>query len=67
MNGKKISDNDVETVLKTSTNSKELEAAWMGHKAVGKVVAQDIIALVKKRNENRKIRSERACDGAGYS
>lgn len=51
VNGKKISDNDVENVLKTSTNSKELEAAWMGHKAVGKVVAQDIIALVKKRNE----------------
>jgi peptidyl-dipeptidase A len=54
VNGKKISDNDVEGVLKTSTNSKELEAAWLGHKAVGPVVAKDIIALVKKRNEMAK-------------
>ncbi|MEI6348493.1 MAG: M2 family metallopeptidase [Bacteroidota bacterium] len=54
VNGKKISDNDVEGILKTSTNSKELEAAWLGHKAVGPVVAKDIIALVKKRNEMAK-------------
>jgi peptidyl-dipeptidase A len=54
VNGKKISDNDVENILKTSTNSKDLEAAWLGHKAVGKEVEKDIIALVKKRNEMAK-------------
>ncbi len=54
VNGKKISDNDVETILKTSTNSKELETAWKGHKSIGKVVEQDIITIVKKRNEMAK-------------
>jgi peptidyl-dipeptidase A len=54
VNGKKLSDNEVEEVLKTSTNSAELEQAWEGHKAIGPVVAQDIINLVKKRNEIAK-------------
>lgn len=51
VNGKKLSDNEVDDVLKTSTNSAELKQAWEGHKAIGPVVAQDIIKLVKKRNE----------------
>ncbi len=51
VNGKKLSDNEVEDVLKTSTNSSELQQAWEGHKAIGPVVAQDIINLVKKRNK----------------
>ncbi len=54
VNGKKLSDNEVEDVLKTSTNSAELQQAWEGHKAIGPVVAQDIINLVKKRNEIAK-------------
>ena len=54
VNGKKLSDNEVEDVLKTSTNSAELRQAWEGHKAIGPVVAEDIINLVKKRNEIAK-------------
>jgi peptidyl-dipeptidase A len=54
VNGKKLSDNEVEDILKTSTNSAELRQAWEGHKAIGPVVAQDIINLVKKRNEIAK-------------
>ena len=54
VNGKKLSDNEVETVLKTSTKSAELQQAWEGHKAIGPVVAQDIVGLVKKRNEIAK-------------
>jgi len=54
VNGKKLSDNEVEDVLKTSTNSVELQQAWEGHKAIGPVVAEDIINLVKKRNEIAK-------------
>ncbi len=54
VNGKKLSDNEVEEVLKTSTSSPELQQAWEGHKAIGPVVAQDIINLVKKRNEIAK-------------
>lgn len=52
--GKKLSDNQVEEVLKSSTNSTELKLTWEGHKAIGPVVAQDIINLVKKRNEIAK-------------
>jgi len=54
VNGKKLSDNEIEEVLKNSTNSVELQKAWEGHKAIGPVVAQDIINLVKKRNEIAK-------------
>jgi len=51
VDGKKLTDNDVEEVLKKSTNSEELRKAWEGHKAIGPVVAEDIRNLVKKRNE----------------
>ena len=54
VNGKKLTDNDVEEVLKTSTNSEELKKTWEGHKAIGTVVSSDIINLVKKRNEIAK-------------
>ncbi len=54
VNGKELTDNDIEGILKSSTNSKELETVWKGHKEIGKVVSADIIALVKKRNEMAK-------------
>lgn len=50
-NGRKISDNDVEEILTSSTNSKELEAAWKAHKAIGREVSDDIVKLVKVRNQ----------------
>jgi len=49
--GKKLTDNEVEDILKTSTDTDELKQVWEGHKAIGSLVAQDIIDLVKKRNE----------------
>lgn len=49
-NGKEISDNDVENILKSSNNSKELEKVWMAHKEIGNVVAADVIDLIKLRN-----------------
>lgn len=49
--GKQMSDNDIEDILSTSTNSKEVEEAWTEVKKLGPVVSDDIIALVKKRNE----------------
>ena len=54
VNSKKLSDNEVEDVLKTSVNSIELQQTWEGHKAIGPLVEQDIINLVKKRNEISK-------------
>jgi len=49
-----LSDNDVEDILKTSKSSKELQAAWEGHKKLGTVVSADIIELVKVRNQIAK-------------
>ena len=54
VDGKKLSDNDVEDILKKSTVSADLQKAWEGHKAIGPVVAEDIRNLVKKRNEIAK-------------
>lgn len=54
VNGKQLSDNEVEEVLKTSTDSKELQATWEAHKMIGPVVAEDVIKLVKMRNEIAK-------------
>lgn len=48
---KKFTDNDVEEILKTSTNNKELQEVWSKQKRIGQVVAEDIIKLVKLRNE----------------
>jgi peptidyl-dipeptidase A len=50
LNGKELSDNQVEEILRNSTSSKDLQAAWEGHKLIGPVVADDIIRLVKHRN-----------------
>jgi len=50
VSGKKLSDNEVEDILRNSTSSAELQAAWEGHKMIGPLVANDIINLVKHRN-----------------
>jgi peptidyl-dipeptidase A len=50
LNGKQISDNEVENILKTSTSSSDLKTAWEGSKLIGPVVADDVIKLVKHRN-----------------
>jgi peptidyl-dipeptidase A len=51
VNGKKMTDNEVEETLKNSRNSEELKAVWVASKKIGKVVADDVIKLVKLRNE----------------
>lgn len=51
VNGVEMSDNKIEEILSNSTSSKEVEQAWMEVKKLGPVVADDIITLVKKRNE----------------
>lgn len=49
--GKEISDNDVEKILQTSTDNKELEEVWVAHKEIGPFVANDVIELIKQRNK----------------
>ena len=51
VNGKKITDNEVENTLKTSNDSKLLEATWSASKEVGGVINDNLIKLVKLRNE----------------
>lgn len=51
LNGKNISDNDVEKILFTSNSSKEVQAAWEAHKKIGNFVYVEIIKLVNLRNE----------------
>jgi peptidyl-dipeptidase A len=50
INDSSYTDNDIEGILKSSTDNTLLQAAWEAHKRIGPVVAGDIITLVKKRN-----------------
>jgi peptidyl-dipeptidase A len=52
--GKILSDNDVEEILGTSKDVKYQQEVWEAQKKIGSVVAADVIALVKLRNEVAK-------------
>jgi peptidyl-dipeptidase A len=49
--GKTLTDNDIEEILKSSKDSDELKNAWMASKQVGKVVEEDVLKLVRLRND----------------
>ncbi|MFH2095231.1 MAG: M2 family metallopeptidase, partial [Bacteroidota bacterium] len=51
---KQLSDNEIEDVLRSSTNSDELKEAWIACKKLGPVVADDIKKVVLMRNEVAK-------------
>ena len=51
VDGKQMSDNEVENVLLTSKNDNELKQVWLAQKELGRLVSADIIALVKQRNK----------------
>jgi len=51
VNGKEITDNEVENTLKTSTDSKLLESTWSASKGVAEVIHDDLIKLIKLRND----------------
>ncbi|PKP22852.1 MAG: peptidase M3 [Bacteroidetes bacterium HGW-Bacteroidetes-21] len=51
LNGKIITDNDLEDILRNSVDNKELETAWTESKKLGPEVSADIIKLVKLRNK----------------
>ncbi|MCP4256152.1 MAG: M2 family metallopeptidase [Planctomycetes bacterium] len=52
--GKKVTGNDIKEILKTQTDSSKRKLAWLASKQVGAEVADDIIQLVKLRNEAAK-------------
>jgi peptidyl-dipeptidase A len=49
--GEKVTLNEIKEILKTQTNSRKRKQAWLASKQVGAVVADDIIRLVKLRNQ----------------
>ncbi|MHC4461035.1 MAG: M2 family metallopeptidase [Planctomycetota bacterium] len=49
--GKKVTSNEIKEILKTETDSAKREQAWLASKQVGVLVADDIIRLVKLRNQ----------------
>ncbi len=49
-----LSDNQVDSILRSSTDSKMLEATWNASKKSGAVVSAQVIELVKMRNEAAK-------------
>ncbi|MBI1933370.1 MAG: M2 family metallopeptidase [Ignavibacteriales bacterium] len=51
VDGKKLTDNEIDKILEKSKNSEELEETWKASKQIGKLVNEDIIKLVKLRNE----------------
>ncbi|MBN2213920.1 MAG: M2 family metallopeptidase [Bacteroidales bacterium] len=51
VNGKKLSDNYIEEILRNAADSKILEETWLASKQIGAAVAEDVIALVRLRNE----------------
>jgi peptidyl-dipeptidase A len=51
VDGKSLSDNEIDSILVNSKKPAELEKAWKASKAIGKLVAEDIKNLVKLRNE----------------
>jgi peptidyl-dipeptidase A len=50
LDGRPLSDNDAEEILRTATDSNQLEKVWKASKEIGRLVAPDILKLVKLRN-----------------
>lgn len=51
VDGRALSDNDAEEILRTSTDPGQLEKVWRASKEIGRAVASDILKLVRLRNE----------------
>ena len=51
IDGKKYTDNELEDILKNSNDSRQLQAAWEASKTIGGVVSDDVLRLVRMRNE----------------
>jgi peptidyl-dipeptidase A len=54
LNGVKLSDNQVDSILKYSKHCDELRLVWKSSKKIGQEVAPDVLRLVKLRNQIAK-------------
>ena len=52
--GEDVTSNEIREILKDETKTAKRKKAWLASKQVGPVVADDIIALVKMRNEGAR-------------
>lgn len=52
IDGAKVSNNEIEDILKNETDSSVRKKAWLASKQVGAAVSQDVFELVKLRNAN---------------
>jgi peptidyl-dipeptidase A len=51
IDGEKVTDNQIKEILRKQTDSRERKKAWLASKQVGPTVVEDLIKLVKLRNE----------------
>jgi peptidyl-dipeptidase A len=51
INGKEVSDNEILEILKNEKNSDVRKTAWEASKQVGKIVEQDLLKIIKLRNQ----------------
>lgn len=49
--GQEVTSNEIKEILKTQTDSIKRKRAWLAGKQVGTIVADDVIRLVKMRNQ----------------
>ena len=47
---KEYTDNQIEDILSTSTDSEEVQKAWIASKNIGNIVAPDVIQIIHMRN-----------------
>lgn len=52
--GEELSDNDVNELLRTSTDSETVREAWKAGKRIGPVVADRVVSLAELRNEGAR-------------
>lgn len=50
VNGRRVTENDIDAILKTSTDVAERRAAWEASKEVGSVVRANVLELIHLRN-----------------
>ncbi len=51
LNGREVSSNDILDILRSETNSEKRRAAWETSKQVGEVVSEELLRLVRIRNQ----------------
>jgi peptidyl-dipeptidase A len=51
IDGERVTDNEIKDILKAQTDSAKRNQAWLASKQVGAAVADDVVRLVKLRNQ----------------